>query len=92
MFSYFADRFVCDQQPRSEASVSGAHRGNYGYVDASMTTRVLIDEDVGRAEVVNRPSIGIPKACHLGVELCVEPSGYGNLTKTGSDHLVAGMY
>ena len=57
-----------------------------------MTARILIDEDVGRAEVVNRPSIGIPKARHLGAELCVEPSGYSNMTKTGSDHLVAGMY
>ncbi len=71
MFSYFAVRFVCDQQPRSEASIRGSHRGNYGYVDASMTTRVLIDEDVGRAEVVNGPSIGIPEACHLAWRLVV---------------------
>ena len=57
-----------------------------------MTARILIDEDVGRAEVVNGPPIGITKACHLGVELRDETSGYSNLTKTGSYHLVAGMY
>ncbi len=48
-----------------------------------MTARILIDEDVGRAEVVNDPPIGITKACYLGVELRGETSGYSNLTKTG---------